>query len=72
MPDLDEAWAELHDATPTVWYVGTPRYHVERREWAQYAFDTRERAHSGRRSREWTAVAPTEEGVVRKMARSWS
>ncbi len=69
MTDLDEAWAELHDATPTGWYVGTPSYHVERREWSQYAFDTREKAHIGRRSREWTAVGPTEEGVVREMAR---
>jgi hypothetical protein len=57
MASVDDAWAELHDATPPGWYVGTPSYHVERRERAQYAFDTRERAHtavgagSGRPSR---------------------
>jgi hypothetical protein len=34
-----------------------------------YAFDPSERAKVGLRSREWTAVAPTEEGVVREMAR---
>jgi hypothetical protein len=32
-------------------------YHEHRREWEQDAFDTRERAKAGRRSREWTAVA---------------
>lgn len=69
MTALAAARTELHDATPPGWYVGTPTYHVERRQWSQYAFDTRERAHIGKRSREWTAVAPTEEGVVREMAR---
>ncbi len=34
-----------------------------------YAFDPSERAKVGIRSREWTAVAATEEGVVREMAR---
>ena len=34
-----------------------------------YAFDQREKAHIGKRSREWTAVGQTEEGVVREMAR---
>ena len=34
-----------------------------------YAFDTRERAKAGHRSREWTAVAATELEVVREMAR---
>ncbi len=68
MTDL-VGWAELHDATPTGWYVGTPSYHDERREWLLYAYDPSERAKVGRRSREWTAVAPTEEGVVREKAR---
>jgi hypothetical protein len=67
--DRDEAWAHLHDAVPAGWYVGTPVYRVEAQEWALYAFDTREKAHIGRRSREWTAVAPTEAEVVREMAR---
>jgi hypothetical protein len=34
-----------------------------------YAFDTTERAHIGRRSREWTAVGNTEEQCVREMTR---
>ena len=46
-----------------------PSYHNERREWLSYAFDPSERPKVGLRSREWTAVAPTEEGVVREMAR---
>lgn len=62
-------WSELQDATPPGWYVGTLVYHLDRREWALYAFDTTEKAHIGKRRREWTAVAPTEEGVVREMAR---
>lgn len=67
--ERDRAWSDLHDATPTGWFVGTPSYHVERQEWATYAFDTREKAHIGKRSREWTAIAPTEDLVVREMAR---
>jgi hypothetical protein len=34
-----------------------------------YAFDPSERAEVGLRKHEWTAVHPTEEGVVREMAR---
>jgi hypothetical protein len=34
-----------------------------------YAFDQRERPSVGVRSREWTAVAETEAGVLREMAR---
>lgn len=34
-----------------------------------YAFDQAEKAHIGRRSREWTAVGPTEVECVREMAR---
>lgn len=70
--EREHAWSELLDATPPGWFVGTPSYHVERSEWAMYAFDTREKAHIGRRSREWTAVALTEEGVVREMVRCLS
>ena len=66
--DLEAAWNEFHDAKPDGWFVGTPVY-IERRGWEQYAFDTRERAKAGRRSREWTAVAQTELEVVREMAR---
>ncbi len=56
-------------ATPKGWYVGRPSYHNERRQWHQYAFDPSERPNVGLRSREWTAVASTEEAVVREMAR---
>ena len=69
MGGLDDAWDALHSVVPTGWYVGRPSYHDERREWQQYAFDPSERAKLGIRSREWTAVAATEEAVVREMAR---
>ncbi len=67
--DLEAAWDELHDAKPAGWFVGQPMYHEHRREWEQYAFDTRERTKAGHRSREWTAGADSELGVVREMAR---
>ncbi len=54
----DEAWAELHDATPPGWWVGSPSYHNERREWLLYAFDPSERAKVGLRSRSRSAVLP--------------
>ena len=50
------------------WSVGTP-VHIERRGWEQYAFDTRERAKAGHRTREWTSVAQSELEVVREMVR---
>lgn len=43
--------------------------HDERNEWQMYAFDPSERPVVGRRKREWTAIAPTEERGVREMAR---
>jgi hypothetical protein len=66
---LVEPWNELHDTLPPGWYVGTPAFHERRNEWSLYAFDTTEKAHIGKRSREWTAVHPTQEGVLREMAR---
>jgi hypothetical protein len=66
---LEEAWNALHDATPAGWFVGRPAYHEHRREWQQYAFDPSERPVVGVRKREWTAVAQTEVGVLREMAR---
>ncbi len=53
---LDDAWNDLHTATPPGWFVGRPSYHEGLRVWEQYAFDPRERAKAGARSREWTAV----------------
>jgi hypothetical protein len=35
----------------------------------RYAFDPRERAQVGARPRKWTAVAPTEIGVIRELLR---
>jgi hypothetical protein len=69
MTDLDVAWAAVHDALPASWTVGRPSYHDDRCERLLYAFDPSERPNLGIRSRDWTAVAPTEEGVVREMAR---
>jgi hypothetical protein len=67
--NLEAAWSVLHDAKPDHWFVGQPMHHEHRREWEQYAFDTRERAKAGHRSREWTAVAVSELEVVREMTR---
>ena len=66
---LEEAWEQLHAATPPGWYVGRQSEHPEPGEWVMYAFDPSERPKVGLRSREWTAVTQTEEGVVREMAR---
>ncbi len=67
-PELADAWDELHAATPLGWFVGRPGQR-HGGQWAMYAFDTTEKAHIGRRSREWTAVAQTEVECVREMAR---
>ena len=67
--DHDNAWSDLHDATPPGWYVGRPFYHEGRKVWEQHAFDPSEQARAGVRSREWTAVAPTELEVIGELAR---
>ncbi len=67
--ELEASWAAVHDALPVGWYVGRPIYHDERRECVLYAYDPSERPKVGLRSREWTAIAPTEEGVLRETAR---
>lgn len=67
--DLEEAWDAAHDATPPGWYVARPTWNDGLRVWEQYAFDPRERARHGHRSREWTAVASSELEVLREMAR---
>ena len=65
MPDdLEAAWAAVHDATPTGWYVGQPSYHDDRHQWAMYAFDPSERPSVGTRSRDWTAIE--REGSTRR------
>ena len=67
--ELEEVWDALHGAKPDGWFVGQPTYVEHRRAWEQYAFDTRERAKAGHRSREWTAVGQSELEVVREMVR---
>lgn len=67
--DLARAWEELHAEIPRGWSIGRPSEHPERREWVMFAFDPSERPVVGLRSREWTAVAKSEEAVVREMAR---
>ena len=69
MTDLEDTRDAVHAATPAGWYVGRPTYHDDRREWLMYAYDPSERPTVGLRSREWTAVAATEEGVMRERAR---
>jgi len=48
---------------------GRLAYHDARRHWPLYAFDPSERAVVGLRQREWEVAGPTEEAVVREMAR---
>jgi len=68
-PDLEAAWDQLHATLPPGWVVGRPMYHDERRTWEQYAYDPAERPKVGKRSREWTAIAPAEVECVLEMAR---
>ena len=49
--------------------MGRPAYDERRKVWEQYAFDPSEQARAGVRSREWTAVAPTELEVIHELAR---
>ncbi len=69
MSDLEDAWAQVHAATPTGWYVGQPSHYSERGQWLQYAFDPSERPKVGLRSRAWEAVGTSELDAVREMAR---
>ena len=66
--DLRAAWDAVHDATPDGWYVGKPGYEERYNQWSMYAFDPSEKAVVGERSREWTAVGPTELRCVEEMA----
>ena len=67
--DLEAAWDAVHDATPAGWFVGRQSYHDGRQEWTHYAFDPREVAKVGVRSKEWTAIGVTEFNVLVAMAR---
>ncbi len=68
-PDLAEAWDELFAAFPDGWAVGRPVYDPGARVWTLYAFLLSERPTVGKQMNAWTAVAPTELGVVAEMAR---
>ena len=52
--------AAVHDATPEGWYFGRPYFDERHNRWEQYAYDSAEKPVVGKRSREWTAVGPTE------------
>ncbi len=69
MSELEAAWDDLHAALPEGWKVGRPAFHDETDRWEQYAYDPSEQPSTGKRSREWIAVAPTEVACVREMAR---
>jgi len=59
-----------HDANDeVVWHLGMPSYIERPDEWQLYAFDPTERPTVGHRSREWTAVHPTQIGVIRSMGK---
>jgi hypothetical protein len=68
--DLEETWDALLAVTPP-WLVRRPaeRPPTSTTSGLLYAFDPSERAVVGVRSRECTAIASTEVGVVREMAR---
>ena len=67
---IEAAWLEVHAALPPGWFVGHPAFESRRAvPWSMYAFDTTEKPKIGHRSREWTAMAPTELDVLVEMAR---
>jgi hypothetical protein len=61
MTYLEDAWAEVHDATPPGWYVGRPGYSDALKAWEQYAYVPAEsRRGGGHHAHEWTALGQTE------------
>jgi hypothetical protein len=70
MTDADPAaaWDAVHEATPDGWYVGRPYFDERHNRWEQYAYDPSEKPVVGKRSREWTAIGPTELRCVQTMA----
>lgn len=72
MTALEDAWAQLDAPTPCC--AGMSADRLSRTgwpaaQWEQYAFDTSERPKAGKRTREWSAIAPTEVGVILSMER---
>lgn len=66
--DILAAWNALHDATPPDWLVGRPAFDERRDEWSMYAW-SRWRRRTAAGLNEWTVIAPTQERVLREMAR---
>lgn len=69
MTGLQAAWAAVHENTAEGWYVGRPGLEERYGQWSMYPFDPCETPVLGKRSREWTAVGPTELACVSEMAR---
>jgi hypothetical protein len=65
---VEAAWEALHAANVEDWWIGRPRFNERRNEWSLYAYDRTEKVRIGKRSRHWTAVHPTQNGVIRTMA----
>ena len=72
MSELEEAWAEVHDALPAGWEVMRPNYHVEDRRWHVFAADHRR----GRKRPDYVeAIGLTEAQALRGLAalrRGWN
>ena len=60
---------ELFEAIPDGWTTGKPSYNPNAHAFEMSAFDQRDKVKVGHRTGAWTAVTPTEDAVVREMAR---
>ena len=69
MSERDDALGELRDSTPRGWWVGLSMQQPDHGEWLLYAYDLCERPIAGPRARLGRAVAASEVGVIREMAR---
>ena len=68
--EIAAAWAEIHAATPSGWFVRRPGFDPGHGQWTMYAYDPSERPVVGLRSREWTCVGQTEVRVLREIAKA--
>ena len=67
-PELEKAWADVHENTPDGWHVGRAMWDETHQPWAMYTIDPSEKPKGRGPSREWTAVGVSELDVVRDMA----